>query len=57
MTQRQYRFPFVGSTIRAQISYAFVAVAWAGKSGTRNIKENAAGSTFVLHAFLIGWAI
>src|SRR5215475_1362409 len=47
--------PFVGRTIRAQLSDAFVAVAGTGKSGTRNIQENAAESTFLFHAFLLGW--
>jgi hypothetical protein len=55
--QRKDLFPFVGRTICAYLAYAFVAVAGAGKSGTRNIKENAADSTFVWHAFLIGWDI
>jgi hypothetical protein len=30
-------------------------VAGTGKSGTRHIKENAADSTFLFHAFLFGW--
>jgi hypothetical protein len=55
MTQSKDLFPFVGSTICAYLADAFVAVAGAGQSGTRNIKENAADSTFVWHAFLIGW--
>jgi hypothetical protein len=55
ITQSKDLFPFVGSTICAYLADAFVAVAGAGQSGTRNIKENAADSTFVWHAFLIGW--
>jgi hypothetical protein len=53
--QRKHLIPFVGRTIRAHLSYAFVAVAGTGKSGTRNIQENAADSTFLFHAFLLGW--
>ena len=57
MAQEQHLFPFVCRTIRTPIAHAFVAVARAGKSGTRNIKQNAADRTFLLHAFLIGWGI
>src|SRR5262245_51399032 len=53
--QRKHLIPFVGRTIRAQLSDAFVAVAGTGKSGTRHIQENAAESTFLFHAFLLGW--
>ena len=37
--QRKHLIPFVGRTIRAQLSDAFVAVAGTGKSGTRHIQE------------------
>jgi hypothetical protein len=55
MPQRKHLIPFVSRTIRAHLSYTFVAMAGAGKSGTRNIQENAADSTFLFHAFLLGW--
>src|SRR5215510_9751120 len=55
MPQRKHLIPFVGRTICAQLSDAFVAVAGTGKSGTRNIQENAADRTFLFHAFLLGW--
>jgi len=57
MAQEKHLFPFVCRTIRAPISDAFVAVAGAGKSGTRDIKQNAAHSTFLWHAFLSGWGL
>src|SRR5262249_15369731 len=55
MPQRKHLIPFVGRTIRAQLSDAFVAVAGTGKSGTRHIQENAADRTFFFHACLLGW--
>lgn len=57
MAQEQHLFPFVCRTIRTPIAYAFVAVAGTGESGTWNIKQNATDSTFLLHAFLMGWGI
>ena len=55
MPQRKHLIPFVGRTIRAQLTDAFVAVARTGQSGTRHIQENAADRTFFFHACFLGW--
>jgi hypothetical protein len=53
MAQEKHIFPFVGSTIRTLITYAFVMVAGARQSGARDIKQNTTDRTFLLHAFLV----
>ena len=53
MVQEKHIFPFVSRTICTNISYAFVVVAGARQSHTRDIKQNVAVSAFFLHAFLV----
>ena len=54
MAERKPIFPFIGHTIRTHISDAFVAVAGACHSDTRDIKQNGTDRTFLWHVFLVG---
>jgi len=51
--EEKHIFPFVGSTIRTNLSYAFVVVAGTRQRHTGDIKENATVRTFLWHAFLV----
>ena len=52
--QRKHLIPFVGRTIRASL-LRFRCGGRDRQSGTWNIQEDAADSTFLFHAFLLGW--
>ena len=54
ITQEKHFFPFVSSTIGANISDTSVVMARTERIGTGNIKENAADGAFIFHKLLVG---
>ena len=52
--KEKHIFPFIGSTIRTNLPYAFIVMAVASHIMTGDITENRTNSTFLLHVFLLG---